>query len=73
MKDQDNHSSTSENALTPWLRILSLPVGMALIILFADPIVNLATKLAIEFQLRWIVAFGIIAFVIFFAVESIIP
>lgn len=62
-----------ESQLTHWLRIFSLPIGMVLIILFADTLVDLATWLMVELSVGFLVAFGIISFVIFFTIESLIP
>ena len=73
MSDGNGSENSSGNGWRPILRILSLPVGMLIIVLFTEPILNIATQVALELNVRWIVGFGIVAFAIFFVVDLLFP
>lgn len=70
--DQNERSPESSNELSEWLSILSLPIGIAILVLFQDTFFDLARAIMVEFNVSLLVAFGIIAFILVFVIDALV-
>lgn len=73
MSASDREPSTESNTeLSEWLSILSLPIGIAILVIFQDTFFDLARAIMVEFNVSLLVGFGIIAFVLVFVIDALV-